>query len=168
VCARVARPALLCGPSTSPLDGRRVRITARFLVTIGALATAYYALIGMVRGDLPSAVVPTWWFHAWPSKYAAVISWVGVLDATAALAGAVPISLLIVLFVKDRYRVAFTVGGLVAAVVLVGTFIEFPPSSDATVWWLITVVQSGALLGSPPLLVWVGHRLPSNNRWRGP
>jgi hypothetical protein len=147
-----------------------MRITARFLVTIGALATAYYALVGMVRGYLPSAaVVPTWWFHAWPSKYAAVISWVSVLDATAALAGAVPISLLIVLFVKDRYRVAFAVGGLIAAVVLVGTFIEFPPSSDATVWWLITVVQSGALLGSPPLLVWVGHRLPSNNRvWTPP
>ena len=133
-----------------------MRITARFLFTIGALATAYYALVGMVRGDLPSAVVPTWWFHAWPSKYAAVISWVGVLDATAALAGAVPISLLIMLFVKDRYRVAFAVGGLVAAVVIVGTFIEFPPTSDATVWWLITVVQSVALLGSPPLLVWVG------------
>jgi len=149
-----------------------VRITARFLVTIGALATAYYALVGWVRGQLPSArVVPTWWFHAWPSKYAAVISWVGVLDATAALAGAVPISLLIVLLVKDRYRVAFAVGGLVAAVVLVGGYIEFPPPSDATdatVWWLITIVQSVAVLGSPPLLVRVGHRLPSNNRWRGP
>ena len=79
-----------------------------------------------------------------------------------------PISLLIVLLMKDRYRVAFAVGGLVAAVVIVGTFIEFPPTSDATVWWLVTVVQSVALLGSPPLLVWIGHRLPSNNRWRGP
>ena len=148
-----------------------MRITWRLTLTTAALVTAYYFLVGAVAERLPWAVIPSWWWLAWPSRHSAFVAWLQALNIVEALAAALPISVIITLFVRQyQFGVTLGVAAGTAAFITIGSLMAYPPvsSTHPAELWLGNVINFAALCGSPPLLVWLSRSLPSNNRWRGP
>jgi hypothetical protein len=148
-----------------------VRITWLLILAIVTLGTAYYLLDGLVQEHLPWAFIPSWWWHVWPSRHSAALAWLQSLTIVGTLIAALPIVIAITLFIRRaQYAVAFSVAVCTAAVIVAGSLAEYPPwsSGRGTDLWLANLVILVAVGGSPPFLLWLGHRLPSNHRWRGP
>lgn len=89
-------------------------------------ALAYYGLVCFITPALPYVPVPTWWRQIWPSGNSAVQSWFGLMDATAAIASAVPVAALLVWFNRGRAATyGLAIGVTVAAYVFLTTIVEY-------------------------------------------
>ena len=161
MCTRGFDRALLCGPSTSPLD-RILNPFARIL--LGALcgwvlvaASSWIYGILIVATWVPSPI--PWWRHHVHLVWAG-FQLIALLPCIAAL------GFLFLRLFKERPALSAFASMLIALLVSFGSTFLTPDLILPTIrltWGFFT-----PLLIGPPLVVLLVERMRSNNRWRGP
>lgn len=157
-------------PLASQPDVRGTRKMERFarirlVLSIMALAVAYYYLLIYLVGWTSAQPWPGWWFALFPSRRIVVISWMVILHTIAVLSAASPVAVASLLI--DRTR-ALWVGAIAGAIATAASVL---PSLAPTIWPLIWngypvlfVADQIKLVAAIPLLVWVIGKLSPNHR----
>ena len=141
----------------------------RFWLTAAALSLAYYGLGYLVLSNLPYLSVPHW---SWPSRLLVVLAWFQFLTIIGVLVAALPVALVVAIWVAERkLYTALVIGAVTAlAISVFGGSYDSPTQSPPHPWavWLSYATLYLSLVFAVPLLVRLMIALPSNNRWRGP
>src|SRR5580700_1550364 len=77
-----------------------VRAALRLTFLTATLATAYGFLLWAANYALPWVFTPSWWRLSWPTQHSATLAWFQALNVVRTLVAALPISVVIAIFVK--------------------------------------------------------------------
>ena len=140
-----------------------MRAALRLTFLTATLATAYYFLLCAVNYALPWVFTPSWWRLSWPTQHSATLAWFQALNVVRTLVAALPISVVIAIFVKrHQYAVTLATAATTATVMVLGALIQIPPrGADFSIIYLVAFA---AMAVSPPLLLWIGQNLRSKMR----
>ncbi len=145
-----------------------MRTTLVVLATSVALLWVYNNILIWTIGHAIALPQPSQWGGLFPTHVSAVLTWLQLTHTMAILVVSIPFAFFISHFYGRRaawVALGITVASfaMLSLPALVRFFATLSPRAQ-----IITAFDNLKLLVVFPVLVLLMHRLPSNNRWRGP